>query len=165
MWKAGFRGFNFLPVFYEPWTEKELGQLRLSLAVAERFLLGLCKRGFYPRIKNLDMWSPVPLYNDALTLDVDGTFYASNLIQCEGMEPYHEILKLGDIGQPMGFLKKVKRPPASTLSDILAQWAGPSKWESTLKADAAVTEFVNNLNRYPAFSENYLIAPKTAAVI
>ncbi len=145
LWQAGFRGFNFLPVYYKPWTPEQLGFLRLSLAAARKFILGLRERGRLVRVKNLQLWSPMPLYNDALTVDVDGTFYASNLVQCEGAKIFHGKLLLGSVAEPLGFLRQVRRPSGDELLGLVRSWAGPKSWDSTMRADAILTEFVESL--------------------
>ncbi|MHB2026971.1 MAG: radical SAM protein [Elusimicrobiota bacterium] len=145
LYTAGFHGLNFLPAYYKPWTANDLRGLRELLAGTAKLIQGLWKKGVDIRIKNFDLWSPVPLYNDAVTLDVDGSFYASNLVQCEGTERFHGKLRLGRIDNASGFLRGARKPSGREITDMMAEWAGPDIWLCTVKTDAILTEFVQYL--------------------
>lgn len=143
--RLGYRRFNFLPAYYAAWRPEELQNLRASFAVLGRLFEGLWARGEAAEIKNLRVWSPIPLYNDALTVDVDGTLYASNMVQCEGMEPFRERLRLATVADAPADAARL-RVPGAELEGILREWTGPAAWESTRAADAALTEFVRSLS-------------------
>lgn len=142
--RMGYRRFNFLPAYYVPWRDEQLADLRTSFAALRRLFEGLRSRGEAVDVKNLRVWSPIPLYNDALTVDVDGTLYASNMVQCEGMEKYRERLRLAGVSDAPSDGARL-RMDGTLLEGILKEWAGPEAWRSTQAADAALTEFVAGL--------------------
>lgn len=143
----GYRRFNVLPAYYVPWTPAELDRLSTTLQALARFFNGLRSLGRPVRIKNQEVVGPVPLYNDALTADVDGAIYASNMVQSEGMEPYRESLRLGRVDDPLPWT--LRPAPAEALAAAISAWAGPQAWDSTRRVDALLTSFVERLILVP----------------
>lgn len=145
---AGFRRFNFLPAYFAPWSAAELAALERSFAALARLIEGLWRRGEPVRVRNLEVWSPVPLFNDAVTVDTDGAVYASNLVQSEGMAHARPVLRLGSVWGP-DFDPAAGRPRSGLLEELLETWAGPEAMESTRQADARLAAFVDRLRRAP----------------
>ncbi len=143
LFSLGYRRFNFLPAYYTPWEAAELSELRRSLAGLAALVKGLRRLDPSVRVKNQEVSGPVPLYNDALTVDVDGRIYASNMVQCEGMEPYREKLLLGRVEDPSPW--RIKRSPPRRLEQTIRAWAGPKAWRSTRRVDDLLSEFVGAL--------------------
>ena len=139
--RKGYRRFNFLPAYYAVWSPEQTRNLRRSFAVLERLLAGLWAAGEPVAVKNLGVWSPVPLYNDALTVDVDGAIYASNMVQCRGMEKYRDRLRVATLADAPESAAGL-RVDGDALEDILREWTGPERWASTRRVDAALTDFV-----------------------
>lgn len=142
--RAGYRRFNFLPAYFVEWSEEDLSRLKRCFIVIARVMEGLRRAGEPVRVKNLEMWSPVPLYNNALTVDVDGSFYASNIIQCEGTEKYRPLLALGSARNPR-WAPEAAQFSGGRLQAIVAHWAGAKAWESTKRVDRALTDFVGTI--------------------
>ncbi|MBI4051094.1 MAG: radical SAM protein [Elusimicrobia bacterium] len=142
--REGYRRFNILPAYFVPWNEDQVSRFQASLEIVRRTLGRLRNLGI--RIKNLEVWSPVPLYNEALTVDKDGAVYASNMVQCRGMEQIRRILCLGNVHQEHLELAGVESR-RRFLMPLLARWAGPEAWQSTRRVDQLLTEFVHNFPR------------------
>ncbi|MBI4676594.1 MAG: radical SAM protein [Elusimicrobia bacterium] len=137
-----FRSFNFLPVYFVPWSAKGLAELARSFRVLARLIKGLRKAGMPVEVKNLRRHGSVPLYNDGPCVDTDGTVYASNLVLAAGMEPHAGRLRLGHVSEP----GRLAPPPSSAaLKSILQAAFEPRALEGTLRADAMLTEFVHAL--------------------
>ena len=79
LWELGARRFNVLPVYYTRWRAAELRHLQEALAGMADFLRPRVAEG-RARVRNLNRRGSVPLFADDLTLDVDGTFYRTNLV-------------------------------------------------------------------------------------
>lgn len=143
----GYRRFNILPAFFTLWSEGELRELDRSFSALEKLFRGLWGQGLDCRLRNPETSSPFPLYNASLTVDVDGAVYSSSLIESRGIDAYRHFLRLGSIdawpaaGEP--------RRDGRYLNVLLNRWAGPELWESTQKADAALTRFVEALSSIP----------------
>lgn len=141
---AGYRRFNFLPAYFVVWSQSEIAQLRRTFAAMLRLIEGLRRAGLPIRVKNAEMWSPVPLYNDATTVDVDGLIYGSNMVQIQGMQKARRSLQLGSIfdlkSNPLA-----ERPRPDVLEKLLREWAGTQAWRSTRRVDQTLTEFVRAL--------------------
>lgn len=142
--KEGYVHFNFLPAYYAVWSAEEARRLRLTFAAVAGLLGGLWERGKDVRVRNMEIAAPVPLYNSALTADTDGSLYASNVIQSEGAGEFKRPLRVGDVsGAFVGWEEFERR--AGLLPDIMARWAGPKAWRSTLLVDRLLDEFVADL--------------------
>lgn len=84
LWEQGVRRFNFLPVYYVHWSRRQIDLLAESLqAVAEH--LGPRVRMQEARVRNLERAGSVPLFNDDITVDVDGTVYRTNLVLADSI--------------------------------------------------------------------------------
>ncbi|MBI3288379.1 MAG: radical SAM protein [Elusimicrobia bacterium] len=142
--RSGYRQFNFLPAYYQPWTKAQVSELRRSFAGLAEMIARLRRRGVPLRLKNAETLGSVPLFNDVTTVDVDGSIYASNMVQCEGMERARRSLKLGHVSQPAA-LAGGRGPDPELIRDLVRRWAGPAAWKGTLRVDEALGEFVRSL--------------------
>ncbi|MBI5881570.1 MAG: radical SAM protein [Elusimicrobia bacterium] len=138
----GYRSFNFLPVYFIAWKRGELAELGRSFAGLARLLGGLSKAGIPLEVKNLRRRGRVPLYNDGLCVDTDGSVYSSNLVLASGMEAHAGALRLGHVSEPRRLA-----PPLSdaALRSALRQGFSASALKGTEAADARLTEFVHDL--------------------
>ena len=151
LWRAGWRRFNFLPTYYLTWTEPQLTRLHLTLTALARVVVGFWAKGLDLRVKNLELFSPIPLCNDAATVDVDGSMYASNLIQLEGLETACEALRFGHVLDRGPITPLVPSP--ELLQDLMRRWSGNEAWRSTRQVDDLLTEFVDTLEKDPCQSQ------------
>lgn len=142
--REGYRRFNVLPAYFLPWSRTQLEDLERALEGLRLSFEGLWSAGVGARIRNLEVWSPVPLFNAALTADVDGSFYASNIVQARGLEAARPALYLGRVDGPAPSLEAL-RSRERLLEPLLRRWAGERAWDSTRRADAALTRWVERL--------------------
>ena len=141
----GYRRFNFLPAYFSKWSENELEELEKTFKGLAKIFYGLWDKGLDYQIKNSEVYSPIPLYNAALTVDADGTVYSSSLIESRGMDSLSEFLRIGSTTDwPK---EKTARRDGRFLREILRRWAGPT-WDSTCRVDELLTRFVVNLGEY-----------------
>ncbi len=138
----GYRQFNFLPAYFSHWSEENLGELEKTFQALLQIFKGAWDRGLELKIKNSEVFSPIPLYNAALTVDSDGTVYSSSLIESRGMDALRPFLRIGSIEDwPK---EKDARRDGRFLREILKRWAGET-WNSTCRVDELLTRFVNNI--------------------
>ncbi len=143
----GYRRFNFMPAYYTIWSEPQLRELDRSFGALAMLFRGLRERGLDCRLKNEEATGPVPLANLSLTVDLDGSVYSSGLIECRGIEPFRESLRVGSIERWPAPVDP--RRDGGVLWDVASRWAGPELWDSTQKADAALTRMVHSLASAP----------------
>jgi hypothetical protein len=146
----GFRRFNFLPVYYAPWSGLELAELRRSFAGLARLFRRAAASGLPLEVKNLRRQGRVPLYNDGWCVDTDGQVYASNLVLVRGAEPHAGRLRLGKIG---GGARLHPFPPRPALDAMLRACFSSEALESSRHADEALSDFVHNLTDRPVGAE------------
>jgi hypothetical protein len=142
--REGYRRFNFLPAYYVHWDEAQLVRLRDSLAAAARVIRALWDAGIPVEVRNLSESAPVPLFNDMVTVDVDGSLYASNLIHSKGIEPWLDMLKLGTADRPFPSRAEVSAA-SSRIGTVLDAWLRPDVAAATRRADEELSGFVEEL--------------------
>jgi len=92
--KAGFSRFNFLPAYFVYWTPREIKLLR---KVFEKIAKIIQLTPQETHIANLDIYSAVPLFNLAPTVDQEGDIYAGNFFLDQRFDNWRSELKLGNI--------------------------------------------------------------------
>ncbi|MBW2262671.1 MAG: radical SAM protein [Deltaproteobacteria bacterium] len=96
LWGRGIRRFNFLPVYYVRWPARSVKDLAEGLDAVAGFLAPRLGRGGVD-VLNLHRSGAVPLFNDDITLDADGTWYRTNLVLADRVtHPVLESLRAGD---------------------------------------------------------------------
>lgn len=141
LWEAGIRSFNLLPVYYVPWSGREVRNLGEGLAAVASFLSPRVKRGEV-EVRNLTRSGSVPLFNDDLTLDADGTWYRTNLVLADAIT--HPLLD--DLGA-----ESIEGVPARVrgLRRRLEALLEPGVRRSNHRVDAALDRFVSLLSNAP----------------
>jgi len=71
----GFSRFNFLPAFYNNWSDGETILLRKGFERAAEFISG---RDIY--VKNRDINQPLYLFNDGFVIDTNGDIFSTNAV-------------------------------------------------------------------------------------
>ena len=141
----GYRQFNFLPAYFSHWSEENLKELERTFHALVRIFHGAWERDLDLKIKNSEIYSPIPLYNAALTVDTDGTVYSSSLIESRNMDSLRSSLKIGTVEDwPK---EKDARLDGRFLREILKRWAGET-WDSTCRVDDLLTGFVERVGAY-----------------
>ena len=138
----GFFSFNFLPVYFVPWSAGQIEGLRRAFGGLSRLIRLAFASGRPLQVKNLEHVGTLPLYNDGWCVDTDGCVYASNLILVRGAAPHSGRLRLGHVGMP-GRMRAF--PPPRALDTVLRACFSPEVLEGTRRADAALSEFVHGL--------------------
>jgi MoaA/NifB/PqqE/SkfB family radical SAM enzyme len=97
LWERGIRRFNFLPVYYVRWPARSIEDLAEGLGAVAGFLAPRLGRGGVD-VRNLHRSGAVPLFNDDITLDADGTWYRTNLVLADRVtHPVLESLRAAEI--------------------------------------------------------------------
>jgi MoaA/NifB/PqqE/SkfB family radical SAM enzyme len=97
LWQRGIRRFNFLPVYYVRWPASALKDLAGGLGAVAGFLAPRLGRDGVD-VRNLHRSGAVPLFNDDVTLDADGTWYRTNLAMADRItHPLLASLKADDV--------------------------------------------------------------------
>ncbi len=141
----GYRQFNFLPAYFSLWNDDDLNELEKTFQALIKLFYGLWDKGIDCRIKNSEVLSPIPLYNAAPTVDVDGAVYSSSLIESRGTEPFRDSLRIGSV-ENWPSPQDIRRD-GRFLRQLLSRWAGPT-WDSTQRVDEALSQFVETLDSY-----------------
>lgn len=137
---GGFERFNFLPAFYDKWTEKEL----LGLKECFDSLAGIVKKSKGVQVKNLAVNSPWPLFNMSLTVDCNGDIYAGNFFLDKRMKFLKNEMRLGNILE-VNSLKSVDLPIKLDFKKLLEMSFNKAVLASTGKVDRALTDFCQKL--------------------
>lgn len=143
--RRGYKRFNFLPAYFTAWTPERLKGLDASFDLLASIVRRLSAAGRPVEVVNLSRQGSTPLYNDGLTVDADGTVYASNLVLAEAVFPRRERLRLGRVEEP-GLLRE---SPPSTPEEVLRDSFPEEVLRATRAADAALTRFCLSLEESP----------------
>ncbi len=88
---------------------------------------------------------PGPEAVDGLTVDVDGTVYASNLVLAGAVRPRRGELRLGNVDEPELLRERPSAEPARVVEECFPAEA----LAGTRAADAALTRFCLGLRQGP----------------
>jgi hypothetical protein len=146
----GYRQFNFLPAYFSLWTAGEIKELKRVFQSLQELFFRLWDKRLECRIKNTEVLSPIPLYNAALTVDVDGGVYSSSLIETREIGNYRSFLKIGSITRWPSL--REPRCDGRILHEIVRRWAGPKLWASTEAVDGLLSCFVKDVSKYKSFN-------------
>lgn len=122
---------NILPSYYTVWRPDQLNDLRSAVRRVRKISeSGLCE------VENRLRSGAVPLFNDGLTIDVDGRVYFSNLVLAARDENIKSLLRCG----PSGDRPKEHGGKASEYRALLVKMFGVKAAVSTLAADRVLSE-------------------------
>lgn len=134
----GFRRFNFLPAYYLLWKDKELKILEREFGKIAEFILN-SDIDIY--VKNIDVYSPTPLFNRAVVVDYNGDIFPNNLILSSRFSYLRDRIKIGNIKKPeTGLFKK-----CINVSQLIKRESDNDFLKSTRHADAVLTGFVEKI--------------------
>jgi hypothetical protein len=139
----GFRRFNFLPGYYLPWTEEQLGALDRAFSGIADSIEAIWQRGEKLYVRNLTTHAPTPFFNSGLIVDSDRTIHPSNVGLSGQLAELLNRTRCGDLDHPPTIeeLDAKQREVNALLETTLP----PRVWSSTLAADAALTRFCRRL--------------------
>jgi hypothetical protein len=143
--RRGYRRFNFLPAYFTAWTADQLKGLDEAFAQLSAILGRLSAAGRPVETVNLTRQGSTPLYNDGLTVDADGTVYASNLVLAGAVAPRRERLRLGRVEEP----ELLREFSPSSPDEVLRDSFPAEVLQATRSADAALTRFCLSLEKSP----------------
>ena len=136
---AGQRRFNFLPAYFIAWPDADLAELRRAFAGLAALLGRLNGKGVRVEVENIRRVGSMPLFNDGLVVDTDGSLYGTNAILMRGAKAASRKLRLGGVDDLAH--ARARADPAP----LLAACFGKGAERGTLRADAALTSFVRGL--------------------
>lgn len=140
-YRAGFRRFNLLPVYYVYWKESALDAFSRE---ADR-IRDFCDEHPDADFINRERRGEVPLYNSCYTVDTDGGLYSSNIILDRRFNPSRKLLCLGNIRGP------VRRTAVTvSLKNLVREHTDRKVLRSTMRADRILSRFTGS--RTPARS-------------
>jgi len=145
----GFHRFNFLPGYFVPWRPEQLLALRQGFVVMGDRIRAAWAQGQALYVRNLFTWAPTPFFNTGLVVDADRSIHPSNVGlsgQLDGLRGHTQVGTLDDPPSPQVLAER-----AVQVNELLQRSLPPHTWQSTLAADAALTELVRGL--YPAWLE------------
>jgi hypothetical protein len=143
--RMGFARVNFLPAYFVAWTPEQLRGLDVAFQALGSALDALARAGRGVEVLNLSRRGAVPLYNDGLTVDVDGTVYASNLVLAGAVRPRRGELRLGVVDEP----ELLRERPAAEPARVVEESFPPEVLAGTRAADEALTRFCLGLEPGP----------------
>ncbi len=145
--ELGFWRFNFLPGYFIRWRSSQLEALRQSFATIAALVSERWRTGNKTYVRNLFTRAPTPFFNTGLVVDADRSIHPSNLGLSSSLEELLGATRVGSLDDPPTADALAER--AGQVNDLLRNALPPAVWQSTLAADAALTEFCQTL--YPAF--------------
>lgn len=136
----GFRRFNFLPAFYLLWQEEEIAGLEKVLREISLLIKSFASEII---IKNLEYFSPVPLYNLAPAIDCQGDIFAGDFFLDSRFKPLKNILNLGNIYKLRNSYEIFDLPLHLNVDLLLSQVFSPSILEINTVINKKLADFCN----------------------
>lgn len=143
--ELGFRRFNFLPGYFVPWRPAQLAALQQGFAEIGARIQAEWSAGRRLYVRNLFTWAPTPFFNTGLVVDADRSIHPSNVGLSGQLDGLRGQTAVGTLDQPPD--PDALRARAVVVNELLQQALEPRIWQSTLAADAALTELVRSLYR------------------
>lgn len=131
----GITNINILPAYYNTWTDAELSQFKSEMSKVLTYIKNknIAKDIF---IKNIDNYSNLTFFNQAMVVDTDGGIYNNNSILSTHFIDQKPKFKIGDV-----FAGIEKNTPDFD-PHILIQHADPQLVETNSKLDHILNSFV-----------------------
>jgi hypothetical protein len=136
--------FNFLPSYYNFWPQKEIKSLRKFFQNAKK-IIDEYDGDIY--VKNLEVYSPVPLFNTAFTIDFLGDIYISELFLDKRLSRWRNEMKIGNIHILKDWESLMSLPFEFDFDFILKSSFSKRILESTRVVDFELTSFVEAIKK------------------
>lgn len=143
----GFRAFNFLPGYFLPWREEQLAQLERGFSAIAARIREEWAQGRRLYVRNLFTWAPLPFFNSGLVVDADRSIHPSNVGLSGQLDGLRGQTRVGNLDAPPS--RAALEEAAHRVRGLLESSLPPRVWESTLRADQALTRLVDEL--WPAW--------------
>ncbi|HEV8244870.1 MAG TPA: radical SAM protein [Polyangiaceae bacterium] len=147
--ELGFFRFNFLPGYYLPWSDAQLGALRDAFSEIAELVRERWQAGKRVHVRNLFTLAATPFFNTGLVVDSDRSIHPSNLGLSASLDHLRTLTQVGTLDAP---------PSSDLLGEVsarvpmmLEQALSPEILGSTRAADAELTRFCRSL--YPSYLE------------
>jgi sulfatase maturation enzyme AslB (radical SAM superfamily) len=148
--ELGFRRLNFLPGYYLPWREEQLGALRSGFDGIRDRVVERWRKNQPLYVRNLFTWAPTPFFNTGLVVDSDRTIHPCNLGLSSALEELLPQTRVGTLDDPP--TPEALREKAESVNALLERALPPEVWRSTLAVDAELSHFCRRLYReYAAY--------------
>jgi hypothetical protein len=143
--KTGFDRFNFLPAYYVVWEQNEIKMLRSSFKTMAEIIKRSPKKIY---LKNLEIISPVPLFNPVPTIDCSGDIFAGNFFLDKRFSAYQNELKLTNVFEIKTWKDLNTLPFIFDFQKLIKKVFPERILHSTQKADRALSQFCRLLKIY-----------------
>lgn len=140
--RIGFSRFNFLPIYYTAWKQNEIKELEKNLKEMGE-IIKLRQEEIY--VKNLDSYSPVPLFNPVPSIDCQGDIYAGNFFLDKRFHAWNNLLKLGNVHRAKSWKKINDLLPVFNFQKIVKDVFSEKIINSTRQVDKALTKFCQSI--------------------
>lgn len=139
IYELGFRRFNFLPAYFVFWPKKSLVFLKKGFSEILQFMN---KRNNIS-VKNMDVLSETPFFNQGIVIDCNGDIYHTNIFLSKHFKKLSDSLREGNILDD----KLIALPgrKAGDAAKLIKNNTAPKLYYSTLKADSILSNFVLKL--------------------
>lgn len=138
----GFRRFNFLPVYFEKWTNVEQEILKSELSITSKLIRKMVNpNGRNIEIKNIKTLSPTPLFNNGFVVDCNGDVFLNNLILSRHFSHLRENFMIGNVNDPA----RINWESKANFNEIIRNTLNAEIYNATLKVDSILTNFVKTL--------------------
>jgi sulfatase maturation enzyme AslB (radical SAM superfamily) len=148
----GFRRFNLLPVYFQPWAPTELLALNAAFGRIEQLIVRRWERGERFYLRNLYTWAPSPFFNRGFVVDADRRIHPSNAGLWEGLEELADKTCVGDLDHPP--TPQAVCEASAQVDGWIKQAVAPELWQSTRAVDQELTRLCRRL--YPAMIKHRL---------
>ena len=140
--EVGFNSFNFLPIYYTSWSNENLRKLKQDFSEIVRRV-----KKEDVLVKNIDNYSPVPLFNIKPVVDCDGAIYAGNMFLDKRVNPFKKHLKIGEVPSLEEWKGVEEKVANFDYNQILKKLFSKEELQSTKKVDSILTNFVNKIKK------------------
>jgi len=138
-----FEKINLLPAYFNDWQFMQLESLKKNLNLIIKFLKTNRLKIFFQNIEN---YSQISFFNEAVVIDVDGQVYSNNSLLIELLNKYKQKFLIGNIFDK-DIINKIKKykfgDDAKKLNYII-----PLKFkEVNSQLDKSINNFVNSYKK------------------
>lgn len=145
--ELGFKRFNFLPGYFLPWREEQLGYLRKNFQKIAEHIKQDWKEDKFVYVRNLFVRAPTPFFNQGLIVDCDGSIHPSNVGLSGSLEDLLHKTRIGTLANPPSL--ELMTEKSQEINELIQNSVSEKIWTSTLKADQELTKFCEDL--FPSF--------------
>ncbi|OGL42834.1 MAG: hypothetical protein A2042_04005 [Candidatus Schekmanbacteria bacterium GWA2_38_11] len=139
IYELGFRRLNFLPAYFVFWPKKNLAFLKKGFSE----ILSFIKNNKNISVKNMDVLSETPFFNQGIVIDCNGDIYHTNIFLSRHFEKLSDGLREGNILDSK--LVVLPNRESNGTMKLIKNNIDPKLYYSTLRADSILSNFVLKL--------------------